>query len=81
LPQQSAVIGGAVIPAAGLPARRQTLAATGDASSKPDLVGQFRTVVDAHLMLAAAFHRFGGSGPAPEQQRSGDYDNGANELV
>jgi hypothetical protein len=74
LPQKSAIIGAAVIPAAGLSARRKTLTATGDASSKPYLVGQFRTVVDAHLLLAAAFHRFGGNGAAPEQKCSGGHD-------
>jgi hypothetical protein len=81
LPQKSAIIGAAVIPAAGLLARRQTLAAIGDASSEPYLVGQFCTIGDAHLLLAAAFHRLGGSGPAREQQRSGGHDNGANDLV
>jgi hypothetical protein len=81
LPQKSTIGGVAVVPAAGLPARRQTLAAIGNASSKPYLVGQFRTIGGAHLLLAAAFHRLGGSGPAPEQQRPGGRDNGANDLV
>src|SRR4051812_9800256 len=81
LPQQAAIIGAAVIPAAGLPAYRQTLAATGDASSEPYLIGQLRAAGDAGLLLAAAFHRLGGSGPAPEQKYSGGHENRADNLI
>src|SRR3954447_9604173 len=79
LPQKSTIVGAAVIPAAGLPACGLTLAAIGHASSEPYLVGQFRAAGDAGLVFAAAFHRLGGSCPAPEQKCCGRCDDGADD--
>jgi hypothetical protein len=40
-----------------------------------------RASLDANLLLAAAFHWLGDSGPAPEQQGSGGHGCGVNDLV
>lgn len=60
LPQQAAISVGAVVPAAGLPARSLPGVAIGDAGADQSGIDTFLASGNARLVLTAAFHRVGG---------------------